>query len=206
MTKGSSYGKVSLQQSSAIRSFPMNTTIPQISQAMGHVLNEVAQDSAKETGFRQRHSKLGGAIFVQTRVLGWLNNPQASLEALTQMAASLGVKLTPQALDQRFSPQAAHFLEAVLQAALGEVVCAEPAALTILERFKAVLVQDSSMIVLPDELQEVWSGCGGRGAGAKSALKLQVRLDLKGGTLEAPILAQGRWHDQKAAAGLSELP
>jgi hypothetical protein len=94
----------------------------------------------------------------------------------------------------------------VLQAALGEVVCAEPAALTILERFKAVLVQDSSMIVLPDELQEVWSGCGGWGAGAKSALKLQVRLDLKGGTLEGPILAQGRWHDQKAAAGLSELP
>jgi Transposase DDE domain len=33
-----------------------------------------------------------------------------------------------------------------------------------------------------------------------------VRLDLKGGTLEGPILAQGRWHDQKAAAGLSELP
>lgn len=59
----------------------MNTTIPQISQAMGHVLlNEVAQDSAKETGFRQRHSKLGGAIFVQTLVLGWLNNPQAAWE------------------------------------------------------------------------------------------------------------------------------
>jgi hypothetical protein len=47
---------------------------------MGHVLNEVAQDSAKETGFRQRHSKLGGAIFVQTLVLGWLNNPQAAWE------------------------------------------------------------------------------------------------------------------------------
>ncbi len=33
-----------------------------------------------------------------------------------------------------------------------------------------------------------------------------MRLDLKGGGLEGPVLTPGRWHDQKGAAELSPVP
>jgi hypothetical protein len=130
---------VSLPETTAIRSFPMSTTLPQVSQALRHILGEVAQQAAKEAGFSQRQSKLDGAVFLQTLVFGWLNNPQASLQALSQTSAALGVKVTPQALDQRFSLQAAHYIQQVMQAALRELIYAEPAAVPILERFRAII-------------------------------------------------------------------
>lgn len=76
----------------------MSTTIAEVEQIMNEVLDRVAQTSAKERGFVQRRSKLSGSVFAQTLVLGWLHNPQASLESLTQTAAAMGVKVTPQAI------------------------------------------------------------------------------------------------------------
>jgi hypothetical protein len=165
----------------------MNTTIPQLSQAISHILGEVGHLSALKRGFTQRKSKLSGAVFVQTLVLGWLNNPQASLESLTQTAAALGVKLSPQGLDYRFSRQAADCLREVLEAAVSKLIC-------------AVIVQDSSVIVLPHSLKEQWQGCGGSGTQTEAALKLSVRLDLSAGTLQGPVLAHGRTHDQKLSS------
>ena len=162
------------------------STISQVSKAMNLVLGAIADQSARQTGCVQRRGKFTGAILAQTLVLGWLHNPQASLGQLAQMAANLGVKATPQALDQRFSRQAAAFLERVLQA--------------------AVVVQDSSVVTLPQELKEVWSGWGGRTGQGKAARKLHVRLDLKGGSLEGPVLTPGRWHDQQGAGELAPLP
>ena len=93
----------------------------------------------------------------------------------------------------------------MLQAAVGEVVSAAPPAIAAFQRFKGVLVQDSSVVMLPQELKEVWPGCGGR-RGGQSALKLQVRLDLKGGGLEGPALTPGRWHDQRGTGELPPVP
>lgn len=152
----------------------------------------------------QRRSKLNGAKFVQTLVFGWLNNPQASLEALSQTAATLGVNISPQALDQRFSPEAAAYLEEVIKAAVNEVVSSEPVAISVLDRFTAVVVQDSSTITLPEELKELWEGCGGSNGSGKSALKLHVGLELRRGILDGPVLSDGRSHDRKIA--LSVLP
>jgi hypothetical protein len=85
----------------------MATTIPQVARAMREVLTTTADAAAKATQFVRRTSPLGGATFSQTLVFGFLGNPQASLEELTQTAATLGVPITPQALDQRFTPTAA---------------------------------------------------------------------------------------------------
>jgi hypothetical protein len=132
-------------------------------------------------------------------VFGFLGNPQASLEELTQTAATLGVPITPQALDQRFTPAAAACLEQVLRAAITRVLAADPVAIPLLERFTAVYVQDSSTIVLPDALAAVWQGCGGTTtAGTAAALKFQVRLELRTGKLEGPQLQDGRASDRAA--------
>jgi hypothetical protein len=166
---------------------------------MREVLTTPADAAAKATQFVQRTSPLGGATFSQTLVFGFLSNPQASLEEWAQTAATLGVPITPQALDQRFTPSASACLEQVLRAAMRRLITADPVAIPLLERFTAVYVQDSSTLGLPDALAAVWQGCGGSAtAGTAAALKVQVRLDLRTGHLEGPHLQAGRASDRAA--------
>jgi Transposase DDE domain len=172
------------------------TTIPQVARAMDEILTTVADAAARTTRFVLRRSPLGGATFSQTLVFGFLGNPEASLEELSQTAAALGVDITPQALDQRFTEAATACLKQVLHAALARVVAAEPVAIPLLARFTAVFLQDSSTIVLPDSLAPVWPGCGGSTPErTKAALKLQVRLELRTGRLDVE-LQDGRAADQ----------
>ncbi|HEX2186115.1 MAG TPA: IS4 family transposase [Chloroflexota bacterium] len=174
------------------------TTIPQVARAMREILTTVADAAARTTRFVLRRSPLGGATFSQALVFGFLSHPQASLEELSQTAAALGVDITPQALDQRFTEAAAACLKEVLHAALARVVAAHPVAIPLLARFTAVALQDSSTLVLPDLLAPVWQGCGGNTAErTKAALKLQVRLEMQTGQLDVQ-LQEGRAADQAA--------
>ena len=68
------------------------TTIPQVAHAMREILTTTADEAARATRFVQRTSALGGATFSQTLVFGFLGNPRATLEELTQTAATLGVR------------------------------------------------------------------------------------------------------------------
>jgi hypothetical protein len=176
------------------------TTIPQVARAMRKILTTTADEAARATRFVQRTSPLGGATFSQTLVFGFLGNPQASLEELAQTAAALGVSITPQALDQRFTAAAATCLEQVLRAAITQAIAAEPVAIPLLARFPAVYLQDSSTIVLPDALASVWQGCGGNTSShTRAALKLQVQLELRTGGLAGLQLQDGRASDRTAA-------
>lgn len=180
-------------------------TIPQVAEAMQTVLTTTADEVARETEFVQRKSKMGGAAFAQTLTFGWLENPQATLEELCQTAAALDVTITPQGLDQRFSASAAQCLQKVLEAAVDEVIASEPVAIPILQRFNGVYLDDSSTVTLPDELAEVWQGCGGSTEkGISAALKLQVRLDYAQGTLRGPFLQHGKTQDRKSP--LQQMP
>ena len=64
-------------------------TVSQVAEAMSTVLNVISDAAGYQSGFVQRRSKLTGARFVRTLVFGWLKNPQASLEELTQITAAL---------------------------------------------------------------------------------------------------------------------
>jgi DDE family transposase len=181
-------------------------SIPEVARAMEYVLTEVAEQAARATGFVQRRSKLTGAKFVQAVVLGWLREPAATLAQLAQSAASVGVAITPQGLEQRFTPQAAACLRTVLEVAVQQVVAAEPVALPLLQRFPAVTVQDSATIVLPPALASEWAGCGGRTGDGAAALKLQVRLDWCTGALTGPLLEAGRAADHQSPLQTVPLP
>jgi hypothetical protein len=183
------------------------TTIPQLARAMSHVLNSVPNEVARQTGFAKRQSKLTGAAFVQTLVFGWQANPASTLSNLAHAAATIGVSVTPQALDQRFTEGAAMLLRQVLEAAVGTAISsAHPLSVPLLGRFNGVYLLDSTTIALPEPLQQLWSGCGGDGA--KAALKLQVRVNLCGGELAGPLLQSGRTHDRATPLRMqgSDLP
>jgi hypothetical protein len=177
-------------------------SIASLSAALQWVLTTQAEHLARQHGAIQRQRCFSGATLVQTLVFGWLGRPDASLEELTQTAASLGVPVTPQALAQRFTSQLAATLEGCLAAAVGLLVAADPVAIPVLARFAGVYVLDSTVVRLPDALAAVWPGCGGRtGRGTQARLKLHVALELARGTLVGPQLTSGRVHDRRAAVG-----
>lgn len=181
-------------------------TVTQVSKAMQTVLTTVANEAGRRTGFIQREVKLSGASFCQSLVFGWLANPQASLEELSQTAALVGVPITPQGLDQRFTKAGAACLYQVLQGSIKQMIAAEPVAIPLLQRFKGVYLEDSSTIVLPAELAEEWTGCGNATGQGQAALKLNVRWELLRGIMQGPVVTDGRTHDRKTALQGQLLP
>lgn len=138
--------------------------LPPVVQAVLNVLSDAPQKVARSSGFIQRHNKMSGVTgesFLQMLVVGWLSNPQASLDALVQFGAEVGVQLTPQGLEQRFTRQAVTFLRQVFEVAIAQVVVADPVAIPLVERFAEVVLEDRSSVRLPDELRELFRECGG---------------------------------------------
>ena len=191
--------------------------LPQVVEAMQTVLSTKADIIAKESNFVKRERKLSGSLFVQTLVFGWLSNPESSLEELTQTSAALEVSISPQGLDQRFTPEAASFLKQILDEALCTLICAEPVAIPVLQRFNGVYIQDSSIIRLPDELSEIWAGCarsnrrlrltgGSSPRNTSSSVKLQIRWDFSAGNIRGPILQSGRENDKSCSLMNEPLP
>ena len=184
-------------------------SIPQVSRALQRVLTEEPERLARATAFCRRRSKLDAATFTQALVLGWLAEPTSTLHQLSQRAAGAGVAISPQGLDQRFTPAAVELLRGVAEAALREVMAGAPVERSLLARFPAVVVLDATTIRLPDDLATEWPGCGGgrrdgsATPGMAAALKLSVTLDLVRGSL-AVDLGPGKAQDK--ASPLQHAP
>lgn len=184
----------------------MNGTITQVSNTMQTLLNDTANKVAEENGLIKRRRKVNGANLCQTLVLGWMSNPAATLEELCQTGAAVGLEISPQGLDQRFTKETGQFLQRMLEETIAATFFVEPVAIPLLQRFNGVYLTDSSIVSLPDELRESWLGFGGRVEASRAALKLQVRLDMLQGKLEGPLLCPGRTHDRAAEALHEPLP
>jgi len=178
------------------------TTVADVTQALQALLTTTADLLARRTGFVQRTSKLTGAAFAQALVFGWLANPQASVEALAQAAAAVGVTISAQGLDQRFTEGAAVFLENLLARAVQTVIAADPVAIPLLERFTAVVLLDSSTVTLPAALALWWPGC----SAGTAALKLPVRYDLCRGQLSGLVVQEGHLSDRGTVLQTAPLP
>ena len=182
------------------------SSLAQVADAMQHVLTTVAEAAAQASGCVQRERVFSGPSWVQTLVFACLGTPRPSLESLVHSAATLGVAVTPQALDQRFTPEGAACLEQVLAAAVRAVVAADPVAIPLLARFTGVYVLDSTSLALPAALAAVWPGCGNGAQPTAATLKLAVGLELTTGALDGPTLAAGRTHDRALALASAPVP
>ncbi len=181
--------------------------LTRIADAMQGVLTETADTLAIETGFVKRQRKVTGSKFVQTLVFGWLDNPDATLDELTQTGVDIGLEISPQGLDQRFRQQGADCLYRVLEEAINVVIAADPVSIPVLQRFNGVYLQDASTIVLPDALGEVYPGCGGSSSeNTSSSMKVHPRWDLNTGMLAGLCLQSGREHERNSCLQPESLP
>jgi hypothetical protein len=172
-------------------------SVAYVADQLQQILHERADVLAKATGCIVRVRKFTGATLLQTLVFGFQQHPDASLEQLASTAQLGNVSVSDTAVHERFTEPCAQFLHQVLEEMTNVVVqAAHDVPIKLLRRFRAVLLEDSSSIALPDELAEVWQGCGGKQAHTKAAVKLQTRWELKRGRLQGPQLANGRSSDQ----------
>ena len=180
------------------------TIIPEIKAALKKILITKPREYQKSSGFIQRQRQVTGESFAQTLILGWLKNPQATLENLCQIGHAFGLHLSPQGLEQRFTVTAADFLRQLLSETVQEVIKGQEIDLAVLRPFKGVRIVDSSLITLPKELVAIWQGFGGSEGASPSAVKLSVGLEIKQGQLDGPYLVHGTTHDRVALAHHSQ--
>ena len=163
--------------------------------AVQQLLGPFAAEVGRDTGVVLRQRKFTAVSLARTFVLGFLQKPCASAEDLARVAAQCGAAVTPQAIDQRQTPRLVAFLEGLFRRAVRVVVGSDRVLASILDRFTAVTVLDSTVIGLPDGQRQRFPGCGGRCGFGQAALKLQTELDLKTGALAHVAVESGRSAD-----------
>ncbi len=180
------------------------SSIPRLSRILRQLLFRDASELAQVHGVIQRKRVFSGASLLQLLVFGWLKEPQAGSSALARFAGGLGLKVSKQAIEERFTMHTAQWLLAVLRQGVQYLVCAQAVSIPLLQRFPAVLLEDGSTISLPASLKQVWRGCGG--SGPEAALKLTVRWDLLTGGLRGPYLQEGRRHETQSPLREEQMP
>jgi hypothetical protein len=162
-----------------------------------------AERLGRATKFIRRQRRLTASDFVRVLVFEWIGRPGATLESL-----AWHLPLSPQALQQRLGPAAQRFLREMLAEALRHLHRARPRPLGLLDRFTAVIVEDTTTIRLPAELAAEFPGCGGGGGGGEgaAALKVLVRWDVKSGEVWQLSVLAGRTSDQQLAADAAAVP
>src|SRR5262249_12647695 len=182
-------------------------TVAHLADTLQSLFHSFADQAARDTGFIQRQRKVSGSTFLQTLTFGWLDDPQATLGDLGDVAETLDLQLSRQGLHQRFTPQAFAFLWTVLQESLQRGLTAAQPVLPLLRRFNGTYVQDSSTISLPAALAALLPGCGGQSPNdGAAACKVQLCIEIAGGGLEDLVLLDGRTNDLECPLAHRPLP
>jgi hypothetical protein len=169
----------------------LGTVAVTLQTVLGSVLDAVGRD----TGVIQRQRKFSGASLLKTLVLTVIKSPNPKTDQFVATAARLGVVVTPEAIEKRFTDALIAFLRASLELLLKQPLAADPAAIPLLEKFTAVEVGDSTTITVPDRYADEFPGCGGRSDSGKAAVKLQVIWELRTGQLKELSVQAGRRSD-----------
>ena len=182
--------------------------LQQVANKMQTILETVPDEAAINTGCVKRKRKLTGSALTQILVFGWLENPEASYQQLTETAATLGIEVRRQALEQRLTLETTEMLKTTLDAAITEVleVASQRQALHLLQQFTGVYVQDSTWLSLPDELHEIWKGQPKKNHPKKAGLKLHLRFDVLTGGFQDFQLTDGMTADLTATKAADPLP
>jgi hypothetical protein len=185
-------------------------SIAELHPALRDLFGDTADHLARATGFCRRARQLTGPAFARALVFSLLESPDSTLDDFAEFAADeLGAAASPQAFDQRFTPQAADFLYALLLEALNRSFePLRPALLPVLRRFAGVFLRDATLVGLPPCLAGAFPGRGGRHAphGAAAAAKLVLEAELTTGELTGLSVLPGLANERAAAVAGKPLP
>lgn len=130
------------------------------------------------------------ATLAQAFILALLQKPSATDSDIAAVAASLGVPVSPQAIDQRYNERFAQFFQNLFARIVALRLCGSGALCALFDRFTEITVVDSTFIALPSEMREEYPGRGTKGG--EASLKLQTEIELKTGSLKCIEIEPGR--------------
>jgi hypothetical protein len=174
--------------------------IGQVAALLQSTLGPELDTIGRQTGVIRRQRKFSGASLFKMVVLTMMKTPKATTDDFVATAAQLGVMVTPEAVEKRFTKPLVAHLKAGLEHVLSHAVAAPPAAIPLLEKFTAVEVGDSTTATLPDEYEGEFPGCGGKTGSGKAAVKLQVTWEMRTGRLTKLVVGPGRQSDAQSVA------
>lgn len=136
---------------------------------------------ARQSGFVKRKSKLTGSRFAHLLVFSNGNLAQTSLLGMCQ-DFEYGHKgiLAKQSLDERFNSSAVVFLKLLMEEVLSRHVPSDGFK-DLLPVCKTIRIKDATSFQLPEELQDIYPGSGGKTS--KACIKIQFEYDLKSGKI-----------------------
>lgn len=174
--------------------------IQSVSVSLQACLSEELDQLARDCKVVLRQRVFTGRTLLLMILATLLRKPDAAWADFHLTAAQLGLDLTQTAVEKRFAAgqPLVDFFRSALELALQKTVAAQPSCAALFQRFSAVLIGDASTIALPDELVEVFKGCGGNEGTSRAALKLQVLWDLKTGKLAQLHVEPGKASDAKS--------
>ena len=135
------------------------TDLNELAATLQDLLTTSADRIALETGFIRRQRKVSGSNFAQTLVFTALADSQPTEHRLRTTALVVGLDISRQALTKRLNDRAVPFLRELLATAVTQVV-ASPVAIPLLQRFTSIVVMDSSVVPLPNELADTYTSRG----------------------------------------------
>jgi hypothetical protein len=163
---------------------------------------QTAEAIARKTKFVQRKSKLSGAVFLQSVVFGFEEQPDACLTDLIETSEDLGVAISKQGLQGRIE-NAVPFLQEMFEQAVRLFRHELPLDVAVLKQFASIFITDSTVVALPEALRDEFAGCGG--SGSEAAVKLQLTFELLYGAMAAVEFEAGRSPDQVYAGHLRRI-
>jgi hypothetical protein len=136
---------------------------------------------ARETGFKQRESKLTPEIFIDTILFNELDNGCVSLnDHSTAIKLRHDVTISKQGLHDRFNEEASYFVKQLLENQLLTQITGSIDS-QALSHFTSVNLKDSTRFQLPSELKEFYPGNTGAATGAGT--HIQFEFDLLSGKI-----------------------
>lgn len=164
---------------------------------------ERLRELARETGLVERRRKLDAAALFWALTLGFAGGEDRSIEALRQSYLRLTggeLSLTYPSFHGWFETSLTTFLHEVLDYALEDLTCSTERFSGRLDRFRDVLVPDTSVVTLYRSLTDSFPGSGDDHAGAKLYLVESISTGLPtrfsitdARTHESTQLSTGRW-------------
>jgi hypothetical protein len=161
----------------------MTLSVAELQPVLHDLFHDTADHLARHNLFCRRQRQLTGPVFAQTLVFSLLAKPDSTLEDFADFAAQhLGVCVTPNAFQQRFSDAAVGFLRDLLLAAFDRSFnSVRPALLPLLRNFHGVYVRDASLVSLPDSLADLFPARAGAAGTRQAALKLVLEMEVSTG-------------------------
>jgi len=176
--------------------------VAQLAPRLQVFFTQTAEAIARQTKFVQRKSKMSGAVFLQSVVFGFEEQPDACLTDLIETSEDLGVAISKQGLQGRIE-NAVPFLQEMFEQAVRLFRHELPLDLAVLKQFASIFITDSTVVALPEVLRDEFAGCGG--SGSEAAVKLQLTFELLYGAMAAVEFEAGRSPDQVYAGHLCRI-